>query len=82
MVTVEARADGILPRTSNLLLLSPEELCHIYLLAIDESIARGDDEQILLTWKHTACLFVSNTSMLQQMVHRLPTGGLGTIVNK
>ena len=51
MVTVEARADGNLPRTSNLLILSPEELCHIYLLAIDESIARGDEESTLLTWK-------------------------------
>ena len=59
MVTVDARADGILPRTSNLLILSPEELCHIYLLAIDESIARGDDESILLTWKKIllVCLF-------------------------
>ena len=51
MVTVEARSDGVLHRTSNLLIMSPEELCHIYLLAIDESIARGDDEPILLTWK-------------------------------
>jgi hypothetical protein len=57
MVAVEARADGGLPRTHDLLILSPEEITHSYLLAIDGSIARGDSEDILLQWrKH--CLSV------------------------
>ena len=51
MVTVEARADGNLPRNSNLFIMSPEEFCHIYLLAIDASITRGDDDDVLQTWK-------------------------------
>lgn len=51
MVAVEARADGGLPRTSNLMILSPEELSHAYLLAIDASITRGDDDAKLLLWK-------------------------------
>jgi hypothetical protein len=51
MVTVEGRADANLPRTSNLLILSPEEFCHAYLLAIDAAISRGDSDDILQTWK-------------------------------
>ena len=51
MITVEAKADGSLPRKSNLLIMSPEEFCHAYLLAIDQAITRGDDENKLEMWK-------------------------------
>lgn len=51
IVTVEGRSDKGLIRTSNLLILSPEEFCHAYLLAIDDSITRGDSEDILQQWK-------------------------------
>jgi hypothetical protein len=51
IVTVEAQADQVLPRMHNLLILSPEELSHIYLLAIDLSISRGDSDEILLQWR-------------------------------
>ena len=57
MVVVEAKADGVCSRTSDLLILSPEELCHIYVLAIDASIARGDSDEVLQTWK-AYCLSV------------------------
>ena len=51
MVNVEAKSDGGLPRKSNLLIMSPEEFCHVYLLAIDASIERGDSEDVLNLWK-------------------------------
>ena len=57
MVVAEAKADGLCSRTSDLLILSPEELCHIYVLAIDASIARGDSDEVLQTWK-AYCLSV------------------------
>ena len=51
IVTVEGRADKSMDRTSNLLILSPEEFCHAYLLAINASILRGDSEHTLQLWK-------------------------------
>ena len=54
MVAVEAKADGGLPRENNLLMLSAEENAHIFLLAIDACITRGEDEEIIKKWHHYA----------------------------
>ena len=52
MVAVEAKTNGDdLPRKENLLIMSPEELCHIYLLAIDDAVSRGESDGVLETWK-------------------------------
>ena len=51
MVAVEAKTNGDFPRKENLLIMSPEELCHIYLLAIDDAGSRGESDGVLETWK-------------------------------
>ena len=51
LVVVQGSADPSSPRTSGLLMLSPEELCHAYLFAIDLAITSGKDDDTLLLWK-------------------------------
>jgi hypothetical protein len=51
LVVVHGSADPSSPRTSGLLMLSPEELCHAYLFAIDQAITSGKNDDTLLLWK-------------------------------
>lgn len=52
MIAVESSKDGNrLQRTANLLIISPEEFAHMYLFAIENSILKGESDEILLRWK-------------------------------
>ena len=49
MIAVESSKDGNrLQRTANLLIISPEEFAHMYLFAIENSILKGESDEILL----------------------------------
>jgi hypothetical protein len=50
-VHVEGRACKSVPRTSNLLMLMPEETAHAYLLAINRDIEAGASDETIMKWK-------------------------------